>query len=111
MFNLSARKHADDLKKSLENVVVPMFCNTSVGATEEQRNKLDKLLKLWESKANYLAPGTIEKLRQPSVSWQQYQAQQVAKYSTDVNPIAQQTKATFDGYVILIIRWRIQHIT
>lgn len=74
-----------------------MFCNASVGATEEQRNKLDKLLKLWESKANYLATTTVEKLRQPAVSYQQYQAQQVAKFGDDVNPIAQQTKATFDG--------------
>lgn len=74
-----------------------MFCNASVGATDEQRNKLDKLLKLWESKANYLATSTVDKLRQPTASYQQYQAQQVAKYATEVSPLAQQTKATFDG--------------
>lgn len=73
-----------------------MFCNASVGATDEQRNKLEKLLKLWESKANYLAVTTVEKLRQPAASYQQYQAQLVVKYATDVAPLTQQTKATFD---------------
>lgn len=29
--NYSARKNAEDLKKNLENVVVPMFCNASIG--------------------------------------------------------------------------------
>lgn len=74
-----------------------MFCNASVGATDDQRCKLEKLLKLWESKANYLAEDTVEKLRQPAVSYQHYQAQQVAKYANEVSPLAQQTKATFDG--------------
>jgi len=40
----SARKNAEDLKKALEEVVVPMFCNTSIGITEEQQTKLNKVL-------------------------------------------------------------------
>lgn len=40
----SARKNAEDLKKALEAVVVPMFCNTSIGITEEQQTKLNKVL-------------------------------------------------------------------
>lgn len=93
-----ARKNTNDLKDALETVVVPMFCNASIGATEEQKNKLDKLLKLWESKANYLAPDTVEKMHQSSSSFQQYQADQLSKYSSEVSVLAQQTKATFDGY-------------
>lgn len=93
-----ARKNANDLKDALESVVVPMFCNASIGSTDEQKNKLDKLLKLWESKANYLAPETVEQMHQPSNSFQDYQADQVAKYTSEVSLLAQQTKATFDSY-------------
>lgn len=75
-----------------------MFCNASIGANEEQKHKLEKLLKLWESKANYLAPETVEKMHQPAASYQQYQAEQVNKYVSDVSNLTQQTKATFEGY-------------
>lgn len=98
LFLSSARKNANDLKDALESVVVPMFCNASIGATDEQKHKLEKLLKLWESKANYLAAETVEKMHQPATSYQQYQADQVNKYAGEVANLAQQTKATFEGY-------------
>ncbi|KAJ8928040.1 hypothetical protein NQ314_019452 [Rhamnusium bicolor] len=94
----SARKNANDLKEALEHVVVPMFCNASIAANDDQRQKLDKLLKLWESKANYLKADTLEKMRHPLQSYQQYQSDQMAKYATEVAALAQQTKITFDGY-------------
>lgn len=96
--NVSARKNANELKEALESVVVPMFCNAHISATEEQRVKLEKLLKLWESKANYLDPNTVEKMRQPTQSYQQYQSQQMMKYATEIATLAQQTKQTFDNY-------------
>jgi len=40
----SVRKSADELKKALESVVVPMFCNTYLGVTEEQQAKLNKVI-------------------------------------------------------------------
>lgn len=86
------------MKDALEVAVIPMFCNASIVASEEQRLKLDKLIKLWESKANYLKPETLEKLRNPIKSYQQYQSDQMAKYATEVTAIADQTKVTFEGY-------------
>lgn len=94
----SARKNANDLKEALESVVVPMFCNASIAATDDQRLKLDKLLKLWESKTNYLANITLEKMHQPLQSYQQYQSDQMAKYATQIAVLTQQTKNTFDSY-------------
>ncbi|KAB0790130.1 hypothetical protein PPYR_11957 [Photinus pyralis] len=94
----SARKNATELKDALASVVVPMFCNASIGATDEQKNKLDKLLRLWESKANYLATETVEQMRQPVASYQQFKTDQVSKFASEVAPLAQQTKATYDGY-------------
>lgn len=86
------------MKAALEHVVVPMFCNASIAATEEQRQKLDKLLKLWESKSNYLKSEILDKMRNPLQSYQQYQADQLAKYTNEVSGLAQQTKVAFEGY-------------
>lgn len=94
----SARKNANELKEALEHVVVSMFCNASIVATDEQKQKLEKLLKLWESKTNYLKLETLEKMRNPLQSYQLFQSDQMAKYATEVAALAQQTKVTFEGY-------------
>lgn len=75
-----------------------MFCNTSLAASEEQLNKLNKLLSLWESKNNYFDEGIIDKLKQPSSSWSDYQANLVAQYASTITPITTSTKQTFDNY-------------
>ncbi|XP_043279146.1 calcium homeostasis endoplasmic reticulum protein [Venturia canescens] len=93
-----ARKKSVDLRKAMESVVVPMFCNTSLAASEDQLNKLNKLLSLWESKNNYFDEGIVEKLKQPSGSWSEYQAGLVAKYANAITPITTSTKQTFDNY-------------
>ncbi|XP_078040524.1 SR-related CTD associated factor 6 isoform X1 [Augochlora pura] len=93
-----ARKKSMDLRKAMESVVVPMFCNTSLAASEEQLNKLNKLLSLWESKNNYFDEGIIDKLKQPSASWSEYQANLVAQHATAITPITTSTKQTFDNY-------------
>ncbi|XP_063226601.1 LOW QUALITY PROTEIN: calcium homeostasis endoplasmic reticulum protein [Bacillus rossius redtenbacheri] len=93
-----ARKNAEDLKKALENVVVPMFCNASIGITEEQQSKLNKLLTLWESKNNYFEPSVMEKLKNPSRSWSEYQAGLITQHASAITPITTSTKQTYEGY-------------
>ncbi|XP_034935735.1 calcium homeostasis endoplasmic reticulum protein isoform X2 [Chelonus insularis] len=93
-----ARKKSMDLRQAMENVVVPMFCNTSLAASEDQLTKLNKLLSLWESKNNYFDEGIIEKLKQPSTSWSEYQASLVAQFASAITPITTSTKQTFDNY-------------
>lgn len=39
----SVRKHTEEFKAALEKVVVPMFCNASLGVNEEQQGKLNKV--------------------------------------------------------------------
>lgn len=53
------RKNADGLKQSLDKVVVPIFCTTSIGVDEEKGQKLAKLLKLWETN-NYFPALILE---------------------------------------------------
>lgn len=93
-----ARKNAEDLKKALEEVVVPMFCNTSIGITEEQQTKLNKLLNLWESKNNYFDASVVEKLKSPSRSWSEYQAALITQHAAVITPITTSTKQTYEGY-------------
>ncbi|XP_072941001.1 calcium homeostasis endoplasmic reticulum protein isoform X2 [Epargyreus clarus] len=93
-----ARKNAEDLKKNLENVVVPMFCNASIAVTEEQEAKLNKLLRLWESKSNYFETAVIEKMKSPTSSYQEYQNNLIALHSGVIAHLNQQTKSTFENY-------------
>ncbi|GFG34350.1 hypothetical protein Cfor_08964 [Coptotermes formosanus] len=93
-----ARKNAEDLKKALEEVVVPMFCNTSIGITEEQQTKLNKLLNLWESKNNYFDASVVEKLKNPARSWSEYQAALITQHAAVITPITTATKQTYEGY-------------
>lgn len=92
------RKNADDLKKSLEEVVVPMFCNTSIGTSEEHQIKLNKLLNLWEAKNNYFSKEIIIKLKTPEISWAEYQANLIAQNGTIIAAITLATNASFENY-------------
>ncbi|PSN33837.1 hypothetical protein C0J52_16837 [Blattella germanica] len=94
----NVRKNAEDLKKALEAVVVPMFCNTSIGTTDDQQSKLNKLLTLWESKNNYFDASIIEKLKNPSRSWSEYQAALITLHAGVITPITTATKQTYEGY-------------
>ncbi|XP_057331002.1 calcium homeostasis endoplasmic reticulum protein isoform X2 [Microplitis mediator] len=93
-----ARKKSMDLRQAMENVVVPMFCNTSLAASSDQLVKLNKLLSLWESKNNYFDESIVEKLKIPSQSWSEYQANLVAQFASAITPITTSTKQTFDNY-------------
>ncbi|XP_054273893.1 calcium homeostasis endoplasmic reticulum protein-like isoform X2 [Macrosteles quadrilineatus] len=95
-----ARKNSgEDLKKALELVVVPMFCNAaSMNATEEQKAKLNKLLNLWETKHHYCSPEIVAKLKTPVESWQQYKAELRSQHNDAVQNITNNTKTTFHSY-------------
>lgn len=94
-----ARKNAADIKDAFESVVVPMFCSATLAAnSDEQRTKLNKLLELWKSKANYLSSATVEAMRRPQESLQQHKAALLTKYTAEITAIVQQTQVTFEGY-------------
>ncbi|GAB6028889.1 hypothetical protein CHUAL_004689 [Chamberlinius hualienensis] len=81
------RKNADELKRLLEAFVVPIFCTTCIGASEDQQQqKLAKLLRLWETN-KYFDPNTIEQLKSPATSLAAYQANLVAKHANIVTSI------------------------
>lgn len=95
---ISARKKSLELRKAMESVVVPMFCNASLAGSDEQLNKLNKLLSLWESKNNYFEEGIIDKLKNPNASWTDYQASVMSQHASAITTITATTKQTFDNY-------------
>lgn len=67
--------------------------------TEEQEAKLNKLLRLWESKSNYFETAVIDKMKSPTSSYQEYQNNLVAQHAGAISHLTQQTKSTFEKYV------------
>lgn len=81
--------------------VVEYFAVSAV--TEEQEAKLNKLLKLWESKSNYFDSSVIEKMKSPTSSYQEYQNNLIASHSNVISNLTQQTKSTFEKYVFVYV--------
>lgn len=42
-FVFSQRKNAEDIRKCIENVVVPIFCTAHAGADDDKKAKLSKV--------------------------------------------------------------------
>nr|XP_036671799.1 calcium homeostasis endoplasmic reticulum protein isoform X1 [Drosophila suzukii] len=92
------RKNINDLKNSLENVVIPMFCSADLIASNDQRQKLAKLLSLWESKAKFFDACVISKLQSPDSSMQEYKTNLQNMYHDITAKFTQNTKVTLDNY-------------
>ncbi|CAE1284660.1 CHERP [Acanthosepion pharaonis] len=88
------RKNADELKTHLEGIVVPAFCTASVHFTEDKKQKLTKLLNLWESN-KYFDTETIEKLKNPVDSVANYQANLITEYGSIVTQITAAIQAQY----------------
>lgn len=76
-------------------------CGYVSAVTEEQEAKLNKLLKLWESKSNYFETSVIDKMKSPTSSYQEYQNNLIAQHSNAISHLTQQTKSTFEKYVFV----------
>lgn len=92
------RRNADELKKALEDVVVPMFCSAALNANDEQSQKLQKLLNLWENKNHYFSKEIIDKLKNPSESLVEYKAQLLEKNPDIVEQITSTNKSAYQHY-------------
>ncbi|VDI67775.1 calcium homeostasis endoplasmic reticulum protein [Mytilus galloprovincialis] len=80
------RKNAEELKENLEKVVIPLFCKSFIGLEESRKNKLNKLLNLWETN-HYFKDTTIKELKDPSSAITNYQAELVNQYTSVVSSI------------------------
>lgn len=88
------RKNASELRISLEKVVVPIFCTASAGIEEDKRQKLDKLLNLWEQN-KYFSPETIEQLKNPTIALANYQTNLLNEHGATVAQISATTQQKY----------------
>lgn len=70
------KREAKDLHAALETVIIPIFCGSYLTANDENKAKLDKVLKLWETN-HYFREGILDQLKKPVVSMSTYQAFQI----------------------------------
>lgn len=92
------RKHTEEFKIALEQVVVPMFCNASLGVNEEQQAKLNKLLTIWETKNHYFTDEIVSQLHDPVVSWSRYKADRASEHREIIDRLSAETKAAFSNF-------------
>lgn len=90
------RKNADELKVNLEKCVIPIFCTAMVGAEEDKKIKLTKLLNLWEQN-KYFDITTIEQLKDPATGLSNYQASLITQYASVVSQITNNTQQQYNG--------------
>lgn len=95
LFNHCNRKGIDSLKQALTNVIIPIFCFTYTESDEENRNRLIKLEKLWDSN-KYLDSSIIEQLRNPQAALANYKQSLLNEYGNLVQPITSGTMAKFN---------------
>jgi calcium homeostasis ER protein len=88
------RRNADDLRKSLETVVVPLFCISHIGVDKDKQNKLVKLLSLWETNG-YFDQSTVESMKNPFNAMASYQADLLATHSGIVTQISQEMNGRY----------------
>lgn len=91
------RKNADELKKTLDKVVVPIFCSASIGVEAEKHQKLHKVFKLWEN-SKYFSQTILDQLQNPTASLAAFQASLIAEYASLIIPI---TSAIQNQYSLL----------
>ncbi|XP_033103667.1 calcium homeostasis endoplasmic reticulum protein-like [Anneissia japonica] len=89
------RRGASDLQRAIQGVVVPIFCSALLcidQMDEDKRDRVEKVLKLWETN-NYFDSDTIEQLKNPIVSMNNFQANVMQENQQGIQQL-QQTMET-----------------
>jgi hypothetical protein len=87
------------LKQSLESVAVEMFCSASLAAgdNEHQKQKLAKLIRLWEDKSIFSA-STLSKMKMKEESWAAYKDQLKETYAQAIGSAVAHIRQTYNNY-------------
>lgn len=76
-------------------MVIPIYCLTFVESDDENRQRLLKLVKIWESN-QYLESSIIEQLKNPQISLTNYQQALCNEFGNLVAPLTAGTQAKFN---------------
>ncbi|CAK9302594.1 unnamed protein product [Gordionus sp. m RMFG-2023] len=80
------RKNVEELRGALDNIIIPIFCQTYVETLDTEREKLDKLLHLWESN-NYFKPEYLNDLKNAKESLVTYNSDIAIEYGHVVDNV------------------------
>ena len=88
-----AHKNKIDLiKKQMEKVIIPCFCQTALTLDAEKSPKIDKLLDIWE-KTKYFPVSVLDKLKKPAEGMSFYEE----KISEEIKQLTQTIEEDFDN--------------
>ncbi|XP_071799531.1 calcium homeostasis endoplasmic reticulum protein-like isoform X2 [Asterias amurensis] len=82
------RRGSEELQTALGNIVAPTFCSTYLSADDGEKQKLNKVLHLWESN-NYFEASVMKELKTPKESLAAFQAKQLEEFAEVVNNVTE----------------------
>nr|XP_027205767.1 calcium homeostasis endoplasmic reticulum protein-like isoform X2 [Dermatophagoides pteronyssinus] len=89
IFNHCMRKNDDKLKMAIINIIVPAFTTVLMEANDERKQKMNKLLKIWEQN-QYIDQTLLDQLKTPEQSLDAYKISLREKYSEQIDMINQE---------------------
>ncbi len=97
------RKNNDDLKGSLESVIVEMFCSAWLSCADEKgdqgqrENKLTKLINLWQDKYIF-STVSLRRMREVDMTWKSVQDQLALDYDLAIKNASRHLMDTYQNY-------------
>ncbi|XP_075590899.1 SR-related CTD associated factor 6 isoform X2 [Dermatophagoides farinae] len=89
IFNHCMRKNDEKLKTAIVNIIVAAFTTVLMEANDERKQKMNKLLKIWETN-QYIDHTLLDQLKSPEQSLDAYKNSLRKKYSEQINMINQE---------------------
>nr|XP_039268165.1 calcium homeostasis endoplasmic reticulum protein-like [Styela clava] len=93
----ASRKHIGDLSSALQSVILPIFCMANANAPEARRERLTKLLGLWQ-KFKYFNEDILEKLKDPPTALSEYQANLIIEHAAAVQQVQTDIQNQYNQY-------------
>lgn len=93
----ASRKHLSDLSSALQSVILPIFCMANANAPEARKERLTKLLGLWQ-KFKYFNEDILEKLKDPPAALSEYQANLIIEHAAAVQKVQSDIQNQYKQY-------------
>ncbi|XP_046851460.1 calcium homeostasis endoplasmic reticulum protein-like isoform X2 [Xenia sp. Carnegie-2017] len=71
----ASRKTTLNVESQLQKIIVPIYCHTHIGETQENQQRCEKVVRIWETN-EYFNSATLEKLKNPMQSDKELNASQ-----------------------------------
>jgi len=93
----AARRNIDHLMMAIEHVITPIYCITFINSEAQDRDKLSKLLDLWEEQ-KYFQNKIINGIRKPENTFNEYQMERSSFHAETIRNIKHEFQSKFEKY-------------